>query len=474
MKKVVIAIVLMLVMPWCGAQNLVINNVNVVSPEMGGVQDNMFVHVSNGHITRVSKTPFEVRTGDIVIDGSMKFLIPGLMDSHVHISTMPGETGYSAEMLALKAQYFKQQPRSYLYFGVTQILDPSNSKHAIKAFNQQALRPDLFHCGAMPIKKGYPTMWSTEEQTAATFSYLLDENDDQQRVEQQIARMVEDGAICAKVFIEDGFDTKTGWPLISEQQLGWIRQAAKTRNLPVFAHANALDMQQIAVNAKMDVIAHGMWNWNQYHGQPGLPATVQSVLDKVIKQGVVYQATFNVMDGIKGVLVPDVLDNPLYRKVIPKAVYQWYHTDAGRWFAREMHAEFGGGNLQAIFETQDRVINQGERVLQYLYQQGHTMVLASDTPSSPTFAAQPGFSTFAEIKHMAKVGIALPDILAAATVNNARSFQLEHLYGTVEAGKIANLLLLNDNPLLDVEAYNSIDTVILRGQAIERDTLSVQ
>jgi imidazolonepropionase-like amidohydrolase len=73
---------------------------------------------------------------------------------------------------------------------------------------------------------------------------------------------------------------------------------------------------------------------------------------------------------------------------------------------------------------------------------------------------------------MAQAGIPLSAIFAAATINNARQFKLEKDYGTVEKGKIANLLLLDANPLASVEAWTRIDKVILRGEPIDRETLA--
>jgi imidazolonepropionase-like amidohydrolase len=66
----------------------------------------------------------------------------------------------------------------------------------------------------------------------------------------------------------------------------------------------------------------------------------------------------------------------------------------------------------------------------------------------------------------------LPAILRAATINNARPFGLDRDYGTVERGKLANLLLLKSNPLESIEAWSQIDGVILRGAALEREPLA--
>ena len=50
--------------------------------------------------------------------------------------------------------------------------------------------------------------------------------------------------------------------------------AAHKRGLLLLAHANALDMQRIAVNENVGVIVHGGWNWNEADGQQGMPAVI--------------------------------------------------------------------------------------------------------------------------------------------------------------------------------------------------------
>ena len=80
-------------------------------------------------------------------------------------------------------------------------------------------------------------------------------------------------------------------------------------------------------------------------------------------------------------------------------------------------------------------------------------------------------TSFQEMKAMANAGLTLEDILAAATVNNAKQFKIAQDYGTVEVGKIANLLLLNSNPLDSIDAWNSIETIILHGKPLARADL---
>ncbi len=58
------------------------------------------------------------------------------------------------------------------------------------------------------------------------------------------------------------------------------------------------------------------------------------------------------------------------------------------------------------------------------------------------------------------------------TIDNARALGLEDEIGTVEGGKVANLLLLRADPLESVEAYDTLETVFLHGRPIPRASLS--
>jgi imidazolonepropionase-like amidohydrolase len=64
--------------------------------------------------------------------------------------------------------------------------------------------------------------------------------------------------------------------------------------------------------------------------------------------------------------------------------------------------------------------------------------------------------------------------LEGATIEAARAFHLDSLYGTIEPGKVANLLLLRANPLQTVEACDAIDLVVVRGKVVDRSILAAR
>jgi imidazolonepropionase-like amidohydrolase len=473
------------------AEALLIENVTVVSPEQPQPLGNRNVLVRDGRIVAVSDRPIAAGAGARRLDGTGKYLTPGLTDAHVHVSQAIGLPQGSTDpaIAAMEKAFFEQQPRSYLYFGVTQVLDPSNLKQKVDEFAAQPLHPDIYRCGAAPVVDGYPLVFVPAELRHQVFNDYIFEpanakehplpagaKPEEHTPEAVVARIAASGARCVKVFVEDGFGDATDWPMISLEMLKRVRTAAKKHGLYVEAHANALGMQKIAIEANVDVIAHGLWNWDAFERQPGLPREIAQHLKTIHERGIAYQATLRVLPGLTDMLDPKVLEDPVYAKVVPPALLAWYHTEPAQWFKHELYGPkpdaaaivAGVHAANEHWATEEK----GMRALRYLYELGQPMLLGSDTPSGPTYGNQPGYDTFREMRTMAQAGIPLSAIFAAGTINNARQMGLAKDYGSIEPGKIANLLLLDANPLSSVEAWAKIDKVILRGEPIDRETLA--
>lgn len=460
---------------------LLIEPVTVLSAELTQPLLQQQVLIRDGIIARLAPagTPLSEseRKNLQSIDGSGLYLTPGLMDSHVHVSEAPGvTTDRKSEFLPV---YQRQQPRSYLYFGVTQLLDLSSSPDGIATFKRQPLAPDLWYCGAAPVQGGYGHVHNTQNviypdsKTPSEKAGALATNTPVQVVE----RIAASGADCLKIFIEDGFGNAKHLPVYSQQALRDIRGAAARLQLPLFAHANAYDMQRIAIQHHVDVLAHGIWNWTGMEvtaPADEIPAELMAHLQEIHRAGLGYQPTLSVMSRLAAMLTPDVLTDPQLADVVPPALLNWYSSDEAQWFKQELLVDFEGMSETDAAVRLQMIGLRGAVAAKVLYDLGHPLLLASDTPSAPAYSHQPGYGSYLELTEMAKAGIPLHAILAAATINNARLLKLEERYGSVSVGKVANLLLLKQNPLENVEAWNSIATVILHGRPIAREMLSAR
>lgn len=85
-----------------------------------------------------------------------------------------------------------------------------------------------------------------------------------------------------------------------------------------------------------------------------------------------------------------------------------------------------------------------------------------------------GQDHFLWFRSMRELGMKPMDILLAATRNPAIAYKKDHLIGTVSPGKLADVLVLDADPLEDVENFRRIGTIIQSGQVIDRSTLPVK
>lgn len=472
------------------AAPLLIENVTLLSPEQPQPLGNRHVLVRDGRIAEISDKPIAAPPGARRLDGTGKYLAPGLTDAHVHVSDpigLPPDADDPA-MATLAQAFFEQQPRSYLYFGVTQLLDTANRPDRVELFRQQPLHPDIHRCGLATVVDGYPLVFTDPSVRYQFFQdYVFEPKNAQQHPlpagadpaahtpEAVVARIAASDAICVKITLEDGFGDQDDWPIMSEETLARIRKATHQHGLFLAVHANALDMQRMAVQGGVDLLLHGIWQWNEHNDAPGIPPAVAAHLAAVHAQKIGYQATLRVLPGVAELFDPALLDDPVLPKVVPPALLAWYRTEPAQWFKRMVFPDEAQG--RAIFEASRspsrwETSERGMRALRHLYELGHPVLLGSDTPSAPTYGNQPGYDTFREMRLMARAGIPLDAIFAAGTIHNARALRLDKDYGSIEKGKIANLVLLEANPLADIEAWNRIDQVILRGEPIDRETLA--
>ncbi len=119
-------------------------------------------------------------------------------------------------------------------------------------------------------------------------------------------------------------------------------------------------------------------------------------------------------------------------------------------------------------------IRRGNQVVAHLASRHALFLFGTDTPGAQSYGNLPGLNQYLEIQDLYRAGMPLRQILMAATINNARMFHLDSQIGTIEPGKIANLLLLNKSPLETVEAYDSVTTVFLHGKPISRKELAAR
>ena len=469
--------------------DLLIKDVTVVSVghEMTSVATDVLVR--DGKIVFIGDLDADsVSDARTTIDGTNRFLIPGLIDGHTHLNEVPGMT-FDHERLFpdVSSDARNQIPRSYLYHGITTVVDLNSYPQAIDDWNSKAIRPQAYFCGASPVFDGYPMSFMPKPARYEMMPYFLyDESrsDDfpdgfdplDHTPSAVVARIHGDGGICVKTHFERGFGGRGDLPVPTIEQIRALVESAHSKGMPVLMHANSESAQSFGIETGIDAFAHGMWTWND-RSVTTMHADIENIVTATIDRGISLQPTIQVLYGEQDIHNPEYLDDPRLAYVLPANLLAWYRTNDGQWWRQRMLQVPIVAQLveDGLWQELDAPpIARVTGVVRYFADNGGSLLFGSDTPSDPTFANPPGLNGRIEMDRWIAAGVSPSQLFVAATIGNASFFGIDDELGTVEVGKRADLLLLKANPLDGIAAYDSIEYVILGGTVIERSTLSAK
>ncbi|WP_049723355.1 amidohydrolase family protein [Gilvimarinus polysaccharolyticus] len=459
------------------AASVLIKNVQIVNPgsPLGEPTD---VYLEGERIVAIGKVPGQASR---VIEGQGRYLIPGLIDTHVHLQGVPGE---SEQLPApVREQALAQIPRSYLYFGFTTLLDLISTDSMLESWNQQPLAPQAYHCVGVPIPGGYPLAWIPAEQQlsspAAQF-YLFDERQTSlmattegsqaHKVKPLVARIAATKARCIKVFYETGFGRLKNLPVPTVAMMRELVEEAHKYHLPVYLHGNSEQAHEFALQTGVDMLVHGLW-----HGEQN---SVKSLAQRVSVSGLKVQPTLQVILGEQALFDTTFLQADKVAHAMPEGLIEWYRSESGQWMAQQMAHGLAIKSAPDLHQAAQAAlvapVNLMQEYMAELIASNSNLVFGSDTPSGPIYTQFPGLNGYLETQQWLESGVSLSQLFYALTLGNATVLGLEEQLGTVAAGKRADLLLLTSNPLQSARAYDSIEWVILGGVPIAREALSAR
>ena len=473
------------------AADLKIEHVTIVSPERGTPMRDALVRVHDGRIVDIQRASgATAHRGAIVIDGSGLFLAPGLIDSHVHLGDIPGMTSkQEAEHPDIAKAARDQIPRSYLLYGFTTLIDLVSTPQGMARWKNHGVAPDVNFCGGAALMDGYPMNYAPKPQRYQGWSYMLIEPGTQapdgidpalHTPQAVVSKMKSDGAICVKTFFERGFGGVRNLPVPKLETIRELVKAAHAVGLPVLMHANSDEAQEFGLDAGVDIMAHGMWNLYQEHSTTSeVTPGMRKILDQELARNVGYQPTMQVLYGLRDVVGGSFLSDPQLPRVLPSNLIHWYRSAEGQWF----HAEVSEGMKlpanpspsqldQAANEAFGGVIERSRQATAYVVERHGRILFATDTPSAPSYANPPGLNGWFEMHRLIDAGETPMQIFKSATLTNAQALKLDRDIGTVQVGKRANLLLLQQDPTQTIDAYAGIVKVILNGRVLDPSQLA--
>ena len=250
-------------------QTMTIINATVISPERPAELADAWVRIDDGIISAIG-TGAANTAGSLVVNANGGYLIPGLIDSHVHLYHATGlKRRYADNFDELYNEYMEQQPRSFLYFGFTTVIELNADTATNLRFESAPAHPHLVHCGqGMVLSDGFMALELEDEPIGDAYpGYVIDhysggtvpKGDDatNHRPEAAVNYVLEHQGQCVKLYYEEALWWPGGAPdfrLPSVEIVQDVVAAAHARNIPVVLHATTPNGHQFAQDSGVDIL----------------------------------------------------------------------------------------------------------------------------------------------------------------------------------------------------------------------------
>jgi imidazolonepropionase-like amidohydrolase len=446
------------------SQSLVIKRVTVIDATDRAAQPDVTVVITGDHIAAVSpwkKT--KVPKNAHVVDGSGKFLIPGLWDMHVHGTA---DT---------------RSPWSHLLFlangvvGVREMAGPPDAR-AWRAQQASTGKPSPTVYLGSPIVDGPNPVWA-ESIVAANEAQGREAVDQQQRrgadfikVYDRLPRDVYfaiadeahkrgipfEGHVPESVTAAEASDAGQK----SIEHLTSVPAGCSREEQTILAERQALTALFRAPNATMRekvTTGRSILRLDARIYETYDEATAQSLFARFVKNGTWQCPTLTVIRGqMKEPLSPN--DPPL--DYLSKEVRS--HWDEGWYKGAPPDAR------RALIESAKVRFQESTKLVGRMHRAGVNILAGTDAMNPQCF---PGFGLHNELVLLVDAGLSPLSALQAATRNAAQFIGQLDRRGTIEAGKIADLVLLDKDPLADIHNTRSIEAVVLNGKLMPRAAL---
>ena len=438
---------------------IVIENITLIDAK-NGTRTNQTVSIENGVIQSIGSAKLDMEDSQI-IDGEGKYLIPGLWDAHVHLTFIP-EIDHET--------HFKL----YLKNGVTSIRDTG----AILSKLQPSLNfieenpnttPRLFYAG--PLIDGADRVYKGMEPGFPNLSIGIDETSN---IPEVVDGLLKEGVTflksyemltretyleLLKVAGQNGLRVTGHVPLsidleeAIEAGLGGM-QHVRNMDLACAKDAdNLLDDRQVSLENEASIAGSALRT--HIHSSQRYYAIDNTdderclrIIMKLSEYGVFQTPTLTINTFDSRRFYADPKWRETYQELPEAAENNW------------MQGSLKLANID-VTENAKKFDAWSLLLVNKMHQEGVKIIAGTDTPIG---YLTPGYSLHKELELLSEAGLSNMDVLRSATITPAEFFGMENQMGTIEVGKLADLVILDKNPLMSISNTQSIHRVIVKGR----------
>lgn len=368
------------------------------------------VKISDGIISEIGEfDQLHPDTETTVIDGTGKYLIPGLIDTHVHLMMGGDENGQKKLLLKM------------LKSGVTTVQDLVGDARDLAFYSKQQKRgliqaPEIYYAAMFTttdfMKKDFRmALFPDGKNGELPFLQAVDENTDYKKA---IARAHGTGATAIKLYAG-----------LSKNIVENLSKEAQKLGLKVWCHPTQFPLTAEEISGfEIDVYSHaGLLAYTAEN----VPSEYHEWFENLYRDDhyQIFPDTVNVDPVLKAMVDDDI--------ILDATLVAWKPSDSA-------------------FNLASNIAKRA-----------HTLGVKLSTGTDIQ-----GFPTLEELYLMVEVvGLSPEEALISSSKNGAEAIGIEESHGTIEIGKAANLVLLEENPLENIRNVEKIKIVFINGNVVD-------
>ncbi|NKB98159.1 MAG: amidohydrolase family protein [Pseudomonadales bacterium] len=393
----------------------------------GIVLSEQTVIIEEGQITTVAEGYHEGNLDDTVIDLKNAFVMPGLLDMHVHIITETSPEG--------RLRRFTDEPGDYAYrsipharrtllAGFTTVRDLGSGYGLAQSMRDAITAGKLIGPRIYAAGKSLATSGGHADPTNGVNAELRGDPGPTEGV----VNSVEDGRKAVRTRYKEGSD------LIKITATGGVLSQAKSGENPQFTIAEIEAIVATAKDYGFKVAAHA-------HGAEGMRRAVVAGVDSIEHGTLMNEEVMRLMKK-KGTWFVPTIAAGMY--VAEKAKVEGFFSE----LVRPKAAAIGPKSKETFAKA---------------YQAGVKIAFGTDT------GVPPHGENWREFVHMVDAGMPAAESLVTATKNAAQLLGVYDQLGSIEAGKLADIVAFPRSPLLDIAVMGEVSFVMKEGEIYKQN-----
>jgi len=437
-----------------------ITNVTVIDA-VNGVRQNQTVFFDGDEIISVSVTSDDSPPAATLIDGSGKYLIPGLWDMHVH--------------LTYNDAFTQSMPAMFLAYGITSVRDTGGLidklKPVVDAMRAPgAIAPRVYFSG--PLLDGEFVVYDGKSRPE-----IGTQNATVEMAIGKVAALKEAGVDFIKIY-----------EMVSPDIFEALAMAGQANGLPIAAHVPlsmlasqagpSVDSMEHLRNVELDCASNAAELLEERRArlsahEEGSGYELRLSLHSLQRTRAIAnydearcKRTLATLTSTIQVPTLRMTSFPLRTsythadwretlELVPEGAQEGWKESTDAWFSSDEHGD------TTVAEWSLALVGR-------MHAQGVPIGAGTDTPIA---YGLPGYSLHTELERLVEAGLTPLEAIESATVRPAEFLLLQDKMGTIEAGKRADLVLLNADPLQNISNTRTVVTVVSKGVVLGREQL---